>query len=235
LRKATVSSLPSINLAADRLTAYSFGVDCDFNGEMFRSQPGMAERQFDFCQAMKLLCEDICRRHREFRHIDMRRVVVTFAQTRSSVEWGMQAKLTPMRFEAGRLTTVCDGRVWTVQRVYHDGREMLYILTFYLPRFLNLSFSEKLVTVFHELYHISPEFDGDIRRFSGKCYMHTGSQNEYDRRMAVFAKQYLNRRPARKLVSFLEHDFRGLQSQFGKVVGLRLAVTRLIPVDDFAA
>ena len=30
--------------------------------------------------------------------------------------------------------------------------------------FLDQTFEEKLVTVFHELYHISPAFDGDLRR-----------------------------------------------------------------------
>lgn len=195
----------------------------------------MPPNLFDFCSAMRLLCQDVCRRHPKFRHIDMRRVVVTFAQARSSVDWGMQARLTPMRFEGGSLTTLRDGRMWTVQRIYHGGLEMLYVLTFYLPRFLNLPFDEKLVTVFHELYHISPQFDGDIRRFTGKCYMHTDSQRDYDQRMAVFAREYLNRRPARKLYAFLQHDFRGLRAHHGQVVGLRLAVPRLIPVDDFAA
>ncbi|MEZ6062009.1 MAG: putative metallopeptidase [Planctomycetaceae bacterium] len=195
----------------------------------------MSGHQFDFCAAMRLLCEDICRRHAAFRHIDMRRVAVTYSQTRTPAEWGIQAKLTPMRFEDGRLTMVRDGRVWAIQRLYHRGQELLYILTFYLPRFLNLSFSEKLVTVFHELYHVGPQFDGDIRRFDGKCYMHTGSQENYDRQMAAFAAQYLRRRPARRLYSFLEHDFPGLQSQFGNVVGLRLSIPRLIAVDDVAA
>ena len=194
----------------------------------------MAGRVFDFCRAMQSLCSDICRRHPEFNHIDMRRVVVTYAQTRSVVEWGMQARLTPMRFEAGSLTTVRDGQLWTVQRVFHEGREMLYILTFYLPRFLNLSFSEKLVTVFHELYHVSPEFDGDMRRFHGKCYMHTSSQAEYDRQMARFAQEYLNKRPAKRLVSFLEYDFPDLKRRHGTVIGLRVAVPKLIPVDDAA-
>ncbi|MCA9065330.1 MAG: hypothetical protein KDA96_19815, partial [Planctomycetaceae bacterium] len=151
--------------------------------------------RFDFTGAIRLLCEDICMRHPVFQHIRMSEVVVTFAQTRSPVEWGMQAKLTPLRFAGGASTERRGRRIWTVQRVYHHGQEMLYILTFYLPRFLNLSFEEKMVTVFHELYHISPRFDGDIRRFDGACYVHTGSQKNYDRQMAVYAREYLNSRP----------------------------------------
>lgn len=183
---------------------------------------------------MRRFCDDVCRRHREFRHIDMSRVVVTYAQTRSNVEWGMQAKLTPMRFEGGSLTELRDGRRYTVQRLYHDGREMMYILTFYLPRFLNLSYTEKLVTVFHELYHISPLFDGDIRRFEGNCYMHTGSQANYDKQMEKFVRQYLRARPPVALRTFLKHDFGSLRAVCGPVVGLRLPTPRLIPLDDAA-
>ncbi len=86
----------------------------------------------------------------------MSQVAVAFAQTRHQALHGLQAKLTPMRFEGGALTTRRRGRTWTVQRLFHGQREMLYILTFYLPRFLDQSFREKLITVFHELYHISP-------------------------------------------------------------------------------
>lgn len=194
----------------------------------------MSSGGFDFCRAAQRLCEDICRRHAAFQHIRMDEVAVTYAQTRSPVEWGMQAKLTPMRFAGGASWEKRGRRIWTVQRVYSHGREMLYILTFYLPRFLNLSFEEKLITVFHELYHIGPEFDGDIRRFDGPCYMHTGSQKAYDRQMEVFAREYLGMRPHEDLLQFLKYDFQQLQNRCGAVMGRRINVPRLIPLDDVA-
>src|SRR5690606_38196621 len=95
---------------------------------------------FDFTRAMSELCEDITNRHEAFLHIDMSRVAVCFAQARSSVLHGLQAKLTPLRFENGMLTSRRGSRTWTVQRLYLGKREMLYILTFYLPRFLEQSF-----------------------------------------------------------------------------------------------
>lgn len=190
--------------------------------------------RFDFCEAMTRLCEDICARHQEFQHVQMPRVAVTFAQTRSPVEWGVQARLTPLRFQGGATVERRKGRLWTVQKVVHRGQEALYILTFLLPRFLNLPFDEKLVTVFHELYHISPEFNGDIRRFGGACYVHTGSQKNYDRQMAVFAKEYLSAKPPESLYSFLKLDFAQLRQHAGDVVGLRIALPRLIPIDKAA-
>lgn len=189
---------------------------------------------FDFCRAMTRLCEDVCARHPQFRHIRMDRVAVTFAQTRSPVEWGLQAKLTPLRFQGGNRVERRNGRLWTVQRVIHRGEEALYILTFYLPRFLNQTYEEKLVTVFHELYHISPYFNGDIRRFAGTCYVHTGSQKEYDRQMGVFVREYMKQQPAPELTHFLRFNFHELQKQVGTVMGVRIAIPRLIPLDRVA-
>lgn len=187
---------------------------------------------FDFSASMSRLCTDMVARHPEFRHIRMEEVAVTFAQTRRRVSHGLQAKLTPMRFEDGSIVTHRNGRAWTVQRLYHDEREMLYILTFYLPRFLNHSFREKMITVFHELYHISPKFDGDIRRFGGHYHVHSHSQKEYDRQMETFAEEYLAMKPPEYLFSFLKKRFKGLQDEHGTVVGLRVPIPKIIPVPE---
>ena len=189
---------------------------------------------FDFCGAMRRLCSDMCTRHAALQHIRMSDVAVTYAQTRSVAEWGIQARLTPLRFEGGATMERRSGRIWKVQPVYWNGQEILYVLTFYLPRFLNLCFDEKLVTVFHELYHISPQFDGDIRRFGGACYIHTGSQKSYDRHMSFLAAEYLGMRPPEELLAFLRLSFSELQRKCGGVVGVKIAVPRLLAVRDAA-
>jgi predicted metallopeptidase len=183
---------------------------------------------------MRALCVDVCTRLDEFRHIDMSRVAVTFAQTRRRVSYGLQAKLTPMRFEEGRLTAIReDGRRWTVQRLYDSqDREMLYILTFYLPRFLDQTFTEKMTTVFHELYHISPEFNGDIRRLDGRYHVHSHSQKGYDEEMARLARRYLDKKPPVELYAFLRKGFRGLKRHHGEVVGLSIPIPKLLPLAE---
>ncbi|MCA9082647.1 MAG: hypothetical protein KDA81_01260 [Planctomycetaceae bacterium] len=183
---------------------------------------------------MRDLCRDICDRHAAFRHVKMERVSVVFSQTRSPVSWGLQARLTPLRFVNGTLFDRRNGRIWTIQRLFDGECEQLYILTFYLPRFLNLSYQEKLVTVFHELYHISPHFDGDIRRFDGPCFMHTASQARYDQQMAVFVRQYLKTKPPEVLRRFLKYDFDGLCRRYGSVVGRKGIVPRLYCLSDVA-
>src|SRR4029077_7666201 len=120
---------------------------------------------FDFTSRMRLLCGDMIARTPELAHVDFSRLALTFSQARKGVSWGMYASLTPLRFAGGSRTTVRRGRQYQVQRVVDgSGQEMLYLLSFYLPRFMNLVFREKLVTVFHELWHIGPQFDGDLRR-----------------------------------------------------------------------
>jgi hypothetical protein len=194
--------------------------------------PSHSPGPFDFSRAMWLLCHDITQRMEEFSHIRMPEVAVSFAQARRNVSWGLQAKLTPMRFEQGALTTHRVGREWTVQRLYRGEHEMLYILTFYLPRFLETPFEEKLTTVFHELYHISPMFDGDIRRLEGRYHVHSHSQDEYDREMAVFARQWLNKKPPKELYSFLRSRFGTLHRKYKGVMGLQIQIPKLIPVPN---
>lgn len=187
---------------------------------------------FDFSRALWLLCHDICERMPEFSHIGMDRVAVTFAQARRPVSWGLQAKLTPLRFRSGALTTRRGGRDWQVQRVFHGNREMLYILTFYLPRFLETPFEEKLTTVFHELYHIGPDFDGDIRRMNGRYHVHSHSQKQFDAGMAELARRWLSLRPPADVYEFLHSGFDALHQRFGGVMGLQIPIPKLIPRDE---
>ena len=191
---------------------------------------------FDFSLAMRRLCEDICSRFEPFSHIDMDEVAVTFAQARRRVPHGLQAKLTPMRFENGQLTTCRGGRRWTVQRLFtgqgDEQREIFYILTFYLPRFLDHAFREKLVTIFHELYHVSPLFDGDLRRMGGRYHVHSHSQKEYDRLMDRFADHYLALGPPRSVYNFLKWNFRQLETAHGGVIGLQVPIPKLISLPN---
>ena len=185
---------------------------------------------FDFSQSMFRLCDDLVRRLPELSHVRMSEIAVTFAQTRRRVSHGLQAKLTPLRFENGALTTFRYGRQWTIPRMFRGETELLYILTFYLPRFLEHSFREKMITIVHELYHISPDFNGDIRRLEGRYHVHSHSQKEYDEEMAKLAEQYLRMQPPPELYEFLQDNYESLRRQHGTVVGLKVPIPKLIPL-----
>jgi hypothetical protein len=187
-------------------------------------------RAFDFTQRMRDVCQDVVARTPELAHVDLSRVAFSFCQARRRTSWGIYASLTPLRFKGGALTEVRRRRTYTIQRLFdRDGKEMLYILSFYLPRFMDLSLEEKLVTVLHELWHISPAFDGDLRRHEGRCYAHTHSQAEYDARMAVLARRWLAQNPPEPLWGFLRHSFDALLREQERVVGVRIPRPKLLP------
>ena len=186
---------------------------------------------FDFTTRMRALCADMTARLPELQHIDLARVMIAFSQARKRVHHGLFATLTPLRFEGGNVEGLQRGRRYRIQRVVDSsGREMLYILSFYLPRFMDLTFQDKLVTVLHELWHISPAFDGDLRRHPGRCYAHSHSQKNYDAQMELLGKRWLALEPPLELYDFLRCNFRELQRCYGAIYGLRVRQPKLIPV-----
>jgi predicted metallopeptidase len=186
----------------------------------------------DFTARMRLVCDDMVARLPEMAHVDMTRVAVAFTQARRPVLHGLYASLTPLRFKDGAETSRRRGRTYRIQGLRDkSGWEMLYILRFCLPRFLNLDLREKLITVLHELWHISPEFNGDIRRHAGRYHAHTHSQAEYDAQMGVLADRWLRLRPPDELWEFLRHDFDALYNRHGRIVGVRIPRPLLVPVE----
>jgi predicted metallopeptidase len=186
----------------------------------------------DFSSRIELLAGDMVRRLPEFRHIDLDRVAIGFCQTRKAVRHGMYASLTPLRFVGGRRDAVRRGRRWGLQSLWIGGREMLYVLNFYLPRFLDLDFPQKLSTIAHELWHISPRFDGDLRRFQGRCWAHSGSQKRFDQHARSLAVRWLSESPSVEVYEFLQHDYRSLVRQYGSIFGRRIPAPKLVPLGD---
>jgi hypothetical protein len=191
---------------------------------------GPVHQPFDFQSHVQALCADIVRHCAELKHIDVSRLLFGITQTRSSRRCGLQARVTPMRFRHGRLTQQYRGQLYQGQRYFVEGREVLYLITFYLPRFLDQDFDEKFITLFHELYHISPEFNGDLRRYAGRCALHTHSKRLYDAHMAHLARAYLANGATRSLHDFLRLNFAQLQHRHGSVVGVVVPRPRLLPV-----
>ncbi len=191
---------------------------------------------FDFSVHARRLCADMIARLPELAHIDMSRVAVSCCQTRKPVKHGLLASMTPLRFQDGSLYTQRRGRKYTIQRVLDplNGREMLYILSFYLPRFMDYPLDEKLVTVIHELWHINPAFNGDLRRHPGRCYAHTASQKQYDAEMKRLVDRWLDQSPPAELYDFLSGGFIELHLQHGGVFGQKIPIPRLVPVSTAA-
>jgi hypothetical protein len=191
---------------------------------------GPLDQPFDFCGHIRRLCADLVRHSPELGHVDVSRLLFGMTQARTGRAYGLQARVTPLRFRQGHLTRQRDGVHYQVQRYFVDDHEMLYLVTFCLPRFLDQDFDDKFVTLFHELYHISPAFDGDLRRHSGRCEVHSHSKQLYDAHMADLARSYLSNGADRGLHAFLRLDFAQLQYRHGGVVGIVVPRPRLVPV-----
>jgi len=184
---------------------------------------------FDFTLHIRRLCDHMIGRLVEFQHIDLERVAISFCQARKGSLEGMYASLVPLRFPGGRVETVRRGQRWGIPRLVDPrGREILYILNFYLPRFLDLELRQKLSTVVHELWHVGPRFDGDLRRFGGRCYAHGGSQRRYEALVERLTSRWLALDPPESVYGFLRHDFHGLVRRYGKVLGARIPPPKLV-------
>lgn len=187
---------------------------------------------FDFTAAMTALCRDISARSETFAHLRMSQVLVSFTPSRNRHRHGLQARVTPLRFRGGLLKRRHGQIEYQVQRFVVDGWEMLYLLTFCLPRFFDQPFEEKLITVFHELYHISPEFDGDLRRHPGRCAVHSRSKREYDAMMGELVNDYLANHPNPKVFAFLRYGYRQLWDRHGGIRGVVVPRPKLLPVGN---
>jgi hypothetical protein len=195
-----------------------------------RSASGTSEEPFDFCQHIRRLSAEVIAQCSDFRHINIEQLLFSFTPARTSRGHGLHARVTPMRFRGGALVERYGRTHYQVQRYRLDGREVLYVVTFCLPRFLNLSFDEKFVTLFHELYHIGPSFDGDLRRHHGRCHVHTHSKKGYDAELGRLARVYLGNGADPRLHQFLRLNFAQLRQRFGAIVGVNVPRPRLIPV-----
>jgi len=132
--------------------------------------------------------------------------------------------------DAHSLTRRRGGVTYQLQRYFVGNQEYLYLVTFCLPRFLDQSFADKLLTLFHELYHISPAFDGDLRRHHGRYDLHSHSKKDYDRHMAGLARAYLATKPDPALYGFLRLTFAQLQHRHGSVAAIVVPRPKLIPL-----
>ncbi len=164
-----------------------------------------------------------------FRHIDLNRCAVCLSSNRSGSRGGTFGKLVPLRFEGGSRVIRYRGCYYRMPGVNLEERELLYLIYFYMPRFFDAEPKEMIKIIFHELFHISPEFNGDIRRMGEKKAAHGHSKKHYDslyeREVDPFHKWIMHT----SYYKFLALNSRQLADQF-TLKGLRIKVPRPDPV-----
>lgn len=179
---------------------------------------------------LERLIRDIVARTPELQHICTEKLLLCVSSGRPTAG-GSLAKIHPLRFAGGeksvqtrrgRRSVLC-----TMPTIVHQGEEMLYVIYFLVPRFLELSFREKMITIFHELYHISPDCDGDIRRFPGRNYAHGSSTKSYNLLMGQLVDRYLERLQDHSALEFLKGNLSDLRSRHRSIVARRLPAPRI--------
>ncbi|MCE8422918.1 MAG: hypothetical protein J5U17_04695 [Candidatus Methanoperedens sp.] len=188
---------------------------------------------FDFTGSMNLLVNDIIKTHPSFDHIILKNILIAMSSSNGSKN-GVVAKLRPMRFEGGSKIKKLRGIEYAAPAVNINGNNILYIVYFHLPRFQNHgNHKNKLATVLHELYHISPQFNGDVRRFSGKNYAHGSSRKKYDDIIDRYTDEYINKTSHPELGMFLRYKYSELKRKYGAIFGDVIRIPRSKPVVSF--
>lgn len=169
---------------------------------------------FHYTDALDAVIADIARSLREFRHVDSAAICVSFARARKRTPYGIFAKTVPLSgispdqpFPGGGHFTF-------------RGRPILYLVYVYLPRFHDQSFEDKLMTIVHELWHMSPDFDGTLRMFPGRNFAHGHSRDEYEAHLEPLTREYIRKRNGERMLDFLKLSTEDLARSYGKVEGL---------------
>ena len=181
---------------------------------------------FDFTGNMTMLVDDIVKTHPFFKHIRINEILVAISPSNGTRN-GVVAKLRPMLFEGGSRTKLVRGVEYEAPEVIINSKKILYIVYFHLPRFMNHgNHKTKLATVLHELHHISPLFNGDIRRYSGKNYAHGNSRKDFDDLISIYTDEYIQSTSNPELSSFLKYKYSELRRKYGAISGDMIRISR---------
>ncbi|OHD63757.1 MAG: hypothetical protein A2176_14570 [Spirochaetes bacterium RBG_13_51_14] len=187
-----------------------------------RKRSAQRDGEINLSQILSSIISEIVQRSPALSHVDVSRVLVCIGSNRGGRRGGMYGKLIPLRFENGSSLLRYRGRYYTIPEISHNGASCLYIIYFYMPRFFDLPLEEKLRVMFHELYHISPCFNGDIRRMGAVKTAHGHSKKHFDTLYASELKNFIRYIEATPLKYFLEIDSHALYRQYRRVTAVRM-------------
>ncbi|MCL1911175.1 MAG: hypothetical protein FWG13_03110 [Leptospirales bacterium] len=168
----------------------------------------------------------------QFSHIDMDRVLVSVAFNRFPSRGHICGKLVPLRFESGQEIMFHKGRSFRIPGLLYKDIEQLYVIYFYAPQFFDMPPHEKLKVIFHELYHINPEFNGDIRRMGKKKIAHGHSRKNFDSFFEEEAGRFGEHIANTEEFKFLSFPMDDFHKKFKKVMCFKIKEPRAVLVKD---
>ncbi len=178
----------------------------------------VAKVPYNLTDDVSLVVHLLARRVPQLAHLRPGQIIHGITQARNRSRYGVFAECHGLRFRHGKREQLAGKHAWLWPEVRVRGQEILYYITYYLPRFLDQVPAQRLNTLVHELWHISPRFDGDLRRFAGRNEFHGGS---FDREVDALCQAALEQLDVERF-PFLRWSFEELVERFGGVVGARL-------------
>lgn len=121
----------------------------------------------------------------EFAHVRASRILVVAGEARRA----SRGTVKPLTFAGGRSTEKGTGRRKPVVKV--GGKRMLYSITLRPLFFRNSTPEERVATILHELFHISPTFDGTLDR----ARRHARMGRDFSKSLRPLVERYLNECP----------------------------------------
>jgi predicted metallopeptidase len=119
--------------------------------------PTLRTLRTNVSRAIRLLIRDIARRIPELSHVRADRVLVVAGEARRA----SRATIRPMRVaDTGKLRSRTGTR--RKPRVTFRGHPILYVMTMRPLFFRNSTPEARVESVIHELFHVSPKFDGTL-------------------------------------------------------------------------
>lgn len=142
--------------------------------------------------AVKRLIRDAAQRLPELAHLRPSRILVVAGEARRA----SRATIRPAHFkETGRAQS--GGRHKPL--IHLKGRKILYVVTLRPLWFVASTPAQRIDTVLHELYHVSPRFDGTLHR--GRRHTRL-PRDRYHRRIRALRRRYLAAAPPELVAPF---------------------------------
>ena len=146
----------------------------------------MAKRRPNFNQSVRALIRDVSAHMPEFGHIKASRILVVAGEARRA----SRGTVKPL------MSNPAQGRRKSVVKI--KGRRMLYCITL-RPLFFRFSTAQdRIGTLMHELYHISPRFDGTL----DEQRRHESVGREFSAKLRPLVRRYLRQCPPELWAAF---------------------------------
>ena len=191
----------------------------------------MADSAINLTDVLSLIIHDMIRFTGEFRQFDMNRILICCATNRRDGRGATYGKLLPMRFKDGSSVIKYNDKYYTIPKLNVNGSEILYIIYFYVPKFFDLSARDKIKVMFHELYHINPDFNGDIRRMGKVKSAHGHSRKSFEEKYIEYAEDFFKKISAAPYCNFLAMNTDDLKKYFRKIQYRRIKQIKPVLLD----